>query len=63
MTEYISCDSKCKFNSATCNLKQKCKNYYKCKESLNTITCICKNSKYLKSIVNTSMTECDEIVM
>ena len=25
MTEYISCDSKCKFNSATCNLKQNVK--------------------------------------
>ena len=38
MTEHISCDCKCKFNSKTCNSKQKwnnktyqceCKNYHK----------------------------------
>ena len=41
MTEYISCDSKCKFNNATYNSKPKrnnktcqweCKNYRKCKK-------------------------------
>ena len=55
MTEHISCDCKCKFNSATFNSKQKwsnktcqceCKNYLKCKEnySCNPSTCICENS-------------------
>ena len=41
MTEHISCDFKCTFNSTTCNSKQKwnnktcrceCKNYRKCKK-------------------------------
>ena len=41
MTEHISCDCKCKFNSTTCNSNQKwnnktcqceCKNYRKCKK-------------------------------
>ena len=71
MTGHISCDCKCKFNSATCNSKQKwnnttcqcdCKNYRKCKKdySWNPSTCICQNSsKYLKSIADTSVTECD----
>ena len=73
MTEHISCNCKCKFNSTTCNSKQKwnnntcqceCKNYRKCKKdySWNSSTCICENSKYLKSIAETSVTECDEII-
>ena len=42
MTELISCDCKCKFNSTTCTSKQKwniktceceCKIYRKCKEN------------------------------
>ena len=51
MTEHISCDCKCKFNSTTCNSNQEgnktcrheCKNYHKCKEdySWNPSTCIC----------------------
>ena len=41
MTEHISCDCKCKFNSATCNSKQNgiikyvnvnAKNFYKCEK-------------------------------
>ena len=70
MTEHISCDCKCKFNSTICNSNQKwnnktcqceCKNYCTCKKdySWNPSTCICENSKYLKS---TSVTECYEIV-
>ena len=70
MTEHISCDCKCKFNSTVCNSDQKlnnktcqweCKNYRACKNdySWNPSTCICGNSKYLKS---TSATECDEII-
>ena len=56
MTEHISCDCKCKFNSTTCNSKQKwsnkicqceCKNYCKYKKDYiwNPSTCICENSK------------------
>ena len=71
MTEHISCDCKCKFDSTTCNSKQKwnnktcqceCKNYHKCKKdySWNPSTC---NSKYLESIADTSVTECDEIII
>ena len=73
MTEHISCDCKCKLNSATCNPNQKwnnktcqceCKNY-KCKKdySCNPSTCIYKNSKYLKRIANATVTECDEIII
>ena len=67
MTEHISCDCKCKFNSTTCNSKQnwnnkkcqcECKNYHKCEKgySLNPRTCPCENSKYLKSITDASVT-------
>ena len=31
--------------------------------SLNTRTCICENIKYLKSVADTSVTKCDEIVI
>ena len=43
----------------------KCKNYCKCKEdySRNPSTCICENSKYLKSVADTSVTEHNEIVV
>ena len=61
MAKHISCDCKCKFNSTTCNLNQKwnnktcqfeCKNYqtWKIDYSWNPNTCICENSKDLKSI-------------
>ena len=74
MIEHISCDYKCKFNSTTCNSNQKwnnktcqceCKNHRKCEKdySWNPSTCICENIKYLKSVADTSMTECDEIVI
>ena len=73
MTEHSSCDCKCKFNSTACNSKQKwnnktcqcaCENYHKCEKdySWNPSTCMFENSKYLKSIVDTSVTKCDEIV-
>ena len=72
--EHISSHFKCKFNSTTCNLNQEwnnktcqweCKNYHKCKNdySWNPSTCICENSKHLKSVVDTSVTECDETVI
>ena len=74
MTEHIAFDFKCKCNTPTCNLKQKwnnktkqckCKNYFKCKKdySCNLSTCICDNSKYLKSIADTSATDCDELII
>ena len=74
MTEHISCDCKCKFNSTICNSNQKwnnktyqfeCENYRICKKnySWNSSTCICGNSNYLKSITDTSVTECDEIII
>ena len=74
MTEHISCDCKCKFNSTICNSNQKwnnktcqceCKNYRTCKKDYgwNPSTCICENNKYLKSIANTSMIECDEVII
>ena len=69
---YISCDFK--FNGTTYNSKQKwnrktyqceCKNHHKCKKgySCNPRTWICKNSKYFKSVADTSVTEYDEIVI
>ena len=30
---------------------------------LDPSTCICENSKYLKSVADTSVTKCDEIVI
>ena len=61
MTEHISCDYKCKFNSTKSNSKQKlnnktcqceCNNYSKCKENYcwNPGTCIHENRKYLKGV-------------
>ena len=37
---------------------------HKCKEdySWNSSTCICGNSKYLKSVADTSVTDWDEII-
>ena len=39
-------------------------NYCTCKKdySWNPCTCICENSKYLKSITDTSVITCDEII-
>ena len=74
MTEHTSCDFKCKFNSEIYNSNQKsnnetcqseCKNYHRCEKdySWNSSTCICENNKYLKSVADTSVTKCDEIVI
>ena len=68
MTEHILCDYRYKFNSTTCNSKQKsnnktsqceCKNNRQCKEdySWNPSICFFLNSKYLKSIVDNSVPE------
>ena len=50
-------------NNKTCQCE--CKSYrtWKIYCSWNPSTCICENSKYLKSIVDTSVTECDKIVI
>ena len=58
MTKYISCDCNYKLNSTTCNSNQKWNN----KTWTITITCICQNSKNLKSIADTSVITCDEII-
>ena len=74
MTKHVSCDCKCKFNSTTCNSKQiwnnetckcECKNYHKREKdySQNPSRCICGNSKYLKSVADTSVDKCDEILI
>ena len=66
MTEHISCDFKCNFNSTTSNSKQKwnnktsqceCKSYHNCEKhySWNPSTCIFKNSNYLKSVADISL--------
>ena len=58
MTELISCDCKCKFNSTIYNSNQKwnnktyqyeCKNYRTCTKvySCNPVTCFCANSRYV----------------
>ena len=64
---------KCKFSTTICNSNQKwnnktcqfeCKSYHKCEKdySWNPGGCICKKSEYLKSIADTSMTECNEVI-
>ena len=73
MTKHIPCDCKCKLSSQTFNSNQKsnnetcqreCKSYRACKRhySWNPSTCICANSKYLKSKVDDSKILCDEII-
>ena len=58
-----TCNSNKKWNNKTCQYE--CKNYCKCKNdcSWNPSTGVCENSKYLNSIHDTSVTECDEIVI
>ena len=70
---HISCDCKCKFDSATSNSNQKwnnnkcqceCKNHRLCTKdySWNPSTCICENGKFFKSIVVTSVIVCNKII-
>ena len=51
-----------KQNQKSCKCESK--NYRKCEKGYiwNPSTCTCKNKKYSKSIVNTSVTKCNEIV-
>ena len=73
LIKHIACDFKCKFNSTACNSNQKWNNYKgqcECKNYLTCIKdyiwspsiCICENGKYLKSIADTSVIPCDEII-
>ena len=73
MTTHISCYCECKLNCTTCNSYQKlnnktcqceCKNHRKYKKdySWNPSTYICHNSKHLKSIVDTLVISCYEII-
>ena len=63
----------CKFNSTTSiqikngilkHVNVKCKKYCKCKKrlQLESSTCFCENSKYLKNIGDISVIACDETV-
>ena len=73
MVKHLSCDYKCKFNSTTCNSNQKWNDYkWQC-EFKNCRTCqkdcswnrnkdICETGKYLKSIIDSSVILCDEIL-
>ena len=74
MTEHISCDCKCNFNSTSCNSHHKWKNktrqcqyqsYHKRNESYswNRRTCICDDSKNLKSVADNLEADCDEIII
>ena len=74
MTKHLSCDCKCIFSRTTCHSNQKwndktcqceCKNCRKCKKdySCNLSICICEISNYLKSITDTSVTACGEIII
>ena len=58
-----ACNSKQKCDNKTCQCE--CKNYHKCEkdDNWNPSTCICENSKYLRSVADTSVTKCDEIVI
>ena len=62
MIKHISCDCKCKFDSTTCNSNQEWSNETFHCECKNYCTRTCENSKYLKSISDTSEIECDEII-
>ena len=67
LIKHISYDCRCKLNSKTCKSNQKwnndkyhckCKKYNRFKKnySWNTSICICRYSKYLKSIADDSIT-------
>ena len=72
LVKHISCDCKCKFNNTTCNSNKKwndnkcpweCKKFHTCKEDYSWYprTCTCRNSRYLKSTIDNSVTLFDEI--
>ena len=63
----ISCDCKCKFNTAIYHSNKKCqykcKKYHMCKKdySWNPSNYICENTRHLKCIVDDSVIMCDEV--
>ena len=62
MVANTTCNSKQKWNDKTCQCE--CKNCRVQKNySWNPSTCICENSTYLKSIADTTVTECDETII
>ena len=70
MTKHISCKSKCKFNSTTCNLNRKlnnrtcqceCKNYHKCKKMIVGI--LAHVFVKIESIAYISVIERDQIII
>ena len=62
MVKHILCDCKCKFNSTMCYSNQKCNNEtFQCKCKTYD-TCKKVSGKYLKSIADTSVIGCDEII-
>ena len=73
LVKHIFCDCKCKFDSSTCNYNRKWNNhkrqcdhkkYPACKKDYNWNPSIytCENNRYLKSIANTSVIACNEII-
>ena len=73
LTNNHEAKTKCKFNSTKCNSNQKWNNetpQFKCKNvcmrqkdySKNPSRCTCESGKYPKSIADTSMIVCDEII-
>lgn len=73
--KYISCDCKCKRNRTSCTSNQKLnsetfhcecksKNYCTCTKDCicNPSTCIHENGKYVKSIADTLLSICNEII-
>ena len=57
-----TCNSNQKWNNEPCQCE--CRNYRNCKKDYNwnPRAYICENSKYLKSIADTSVMACDEII-
>ena len=73
IVKHISLDCKCKLNRTTFNSYEKlnietcqceCKNCCTCKKDYSWVpsTCIWENDKYSKSILDTSVITCDEII-
>ena len=77
LTKHISCKFKCKCDGVKCNSKQnwnndkcwcECKNqkeHHCTKKIIFGIllhTCCCENGKYLATIIDDSVTTCDEVI-
>ena len=73
LTKHISCECKCKFDGRKCNSYQwwnsdkcwcECKKPHLCEKDYiwNSVTCSCKNGKFLTSVTDHSVITCDEII-